>query len=92
MPRSPMEIRADQTQATQTLAKIQTDIGRATQQTRNSFSSIVAEATALAGFIASKPDAFVTEDAAFLGAQIAALADTVDTVATELRLLVPSNP
>lgn len=92
MSRSPMEIRADQTQATQTLASIQTNIGRAVQQTRNSFTSIVSEATALSQFIAERPDAFVPEDAAFLGSQIAALADTVDTVAAELRALVPANP
>jgi hypothetical protein len=87
-----MEIRADQTDATQRLASIQTNIGRAVQQTRNSFSSIVAEATALSAFIAERPDAFVAEDAAFLGGQIAALADTVDTVAAELRALVPTAP
>lgn len=92
MSRSPMEIRADQTQATQTLASIQTSIGRAVQQTRNSFMAIVGEAEALAEFVNDRPDAFVEADLTFVGTQIAALADTVDTVAAELRALVPTAP
>jgi len=77
-------------QATQMLSEIQISTSRAVQQTTNSFTSVVQQATALQTLMAANPDSFVTADAAFLATQIAGLATTVDTVASSLRALLPS--
>jgi uncharacterized coiled-coil protein SlyX len=91
MPRSPIEIQAAQTKGIQMLDKIQTDIGRAVQQTSNSFAAVVSEATALQAFMVANDDAFQAADLAFLAQQIAGLATTVDTVASQLRALIPAE-
>ena len=91
MSRSPLEIQATQTQAIQMLSEIQIATNRAVQQTTNSFTSVLQQATALQTLMAANTDSFVAADAAFLATQIAGLATTVDTVAANLRALLPSS-
>ena len=91
MSRSPLEIQSTQAQAIQMLSEIQIATNRAVQQTTNSFTSVLQQATALQTLMADNTDSFVTADAAFLATQIAGLATTVDTVAANLRRLLPSG-
>jgi hypothetical protein len=66
-------------------------IERATQQTSNSFASIVTDAGALRQDVVNS--AYHDEaDVAYIDAQIAGLASVVQTTATNLLALLPSNP
>lgn len=75
--------------ATRTEA-LQVQIGRATQQTTNSFGAIVAEATSLRAAVVASTEHDET-DVAYIDAQISGLATVVSETAESLLALLPSG-